>query len=69
MLRHLWSHCRNINVTATTETIKYVIPVYLDSTVLGKLKGVMVDHGQVIVEFHNIERPLPKKENKNIDLE
>ena len=69
MLRHLWSHCRNINVIATTETIRYVIPVYLDITMLGKLKGVMVNNGQVTVEFHNIERPEPKKENKNIDLE
>ena len=69
MIRHLWSHCRNIYVHATTETIQYVIPVYLDVTLLGKLKGIMVKDGNVTIEFHNIERPIPKPENKNIDLE
>ena len=71
MLRHLWSQCRNINVIATNETIKYIIPVYLDITMLGKFKGIMVKDGTIVAEFHNIEQPLPvaKPKNKNIDLE
>jgi hypothetical protein len=48
----LWSHCRNINVVVFKDVIKYSIPVYSETGMIGKVKSIDIQHGTIEIVFH-----------------
>lgn len=50
-LKTIYSHCRNMDMTATEKTIKYTIPLYSEKDTLGMFRGIEVLDGEIRVLF------------------
>jgi len=60
-LKTIYSHCRNMDMTATEKTIKYTIPLYSEKDTLGMFRGIEVLDNEIRLMFDvvkNEEKPI-----------
>ena len=60
MFKCIWSHTRNINVFMLSNEIRYHIPTYSDTGLIGKIKSIEIVNGGIELTFH----ALPEKANR-----